>query len=329
MPKVVRFHSTGSADVLKLEELPAEQPKYGEVRIGVAAIGLNRAEVMFRKGLYLEQPTFPSPIGYEASGVIDAIGPGVTDFKIGDRVSTIPAFSMTKYGTYGEEIVVPASAVARYPEHLTPEEGTSIWMQYLTAWGGLVYFGKMKPEDFVVITAASSSVGLAAIEIVKAEGAKSIAVTRGSAKKNALLQAGADIVIVTNEENLPARVREITSGKGFQIAFDPITGKMLGLLAEAAGAEALIIEYGALAGEPTAFPLFPVLAKGLSVRGYTLFEFTHRPEKLKDGIQYVYGQLKTGKFRPKIAKTFKLAEIVEAHRYMESNEQIGKIVVTV
>lgn len=329
MPKIVRFHSTGSADVLKLEESPVEQPNSGEVRIKVAAIGLNRAEVAFRQGMYLEHPTFPSKIGYEASGVIDAVGPGVTDFKIGDRVSTIPAFSMTKYGTYGEEIVVPASAVARYPEQLTPEEGTSIWMQYLTAWGGLVYFGKMKQEDFVVITAASSSVGLAAIEIVKAEGAKSIAVTRGSAKKNALLQAGADFVIVTNEENLPARVREITSGKGFQIAFDPITGKMLSLLAEAAGAEALIIEYGALAAEPTAFPLFPVLAKGLSVRGYTLFEFTHRPDKLKVGIQYVYEQLKTGKFRPKIAKTFKLSEIVEAHRYMESNEQIGKIVVTV
>jgi NADPH:quinone reductase-like Zn-dependent oxidoreductase len=284
---------------------------------------------MFRRGMYLEAPTFPSRIGYEAAGTIAALGPDVTEFKVGERVSTVPAFSMTKYGSYGEEILAPVYAVARYPENLSPEQGTSIWMQYLTAWGGLVHYGKIKQHDFAVITAASSSVGLAAIEIAKLEGASSIAVTRGSAKKDALLKAGADFVVATNEENLAARVQEITSGKGFQIAFDPIGGKMLPSLGEAAGRGALIVEYGALATETTPYPLFAALAKGLLVRGYTLFEFAQIPELLKVGVQYAYEHLKAGRLNPKIAKTFKFSEIVEAHKYMESNEQIGKIVVTV
>lgn len=101
MPKIVRFHETGGAEVLKLENLPLEDPGEGEVRLKVEAIGLNRAEVMYRQGQYLESPTLPSRIGYEASGTIDALGPGVDAFAVGDRVSTIPSFSMHKYGVYG------------------------------------------------------------------------------------------------------------------------------------------------------------------------------------------------------------------------------------
>ncbi|MGB5211525.1 MAG: alcohol dehydrogenase catalytic domain-containing protein, partial [Gammaproteobacteria bacterium] len=108
MPKQVVFHETGDADVLKIEEQPDREPGPGEVRIKVAAIGLNRAEVMFRRGQYLEQPKFPSRLGYEASGVVDALGSGVEDLSIGERVSTIPAFSMVQYGVYGESAIVPA-----------------------------------------------------------------------------------------------------------------------------------------------------------------------------------------------------------------------------
>lgn len=113
MPKVVRFYEFGSADVLKLEELPLIEPDEGEVRLKVEAIGLNLAEVGFRAGKYLELPkAFPATLGYEAAGVIDAIGSKVTGFQMGDRVSTIPTFSMQNYGTYGESAIVPAVAVA-------------------------------------------------------------------------------------------------------------------------------------------------------------------------------------------------------------------------
>src|SRR5439155_5246001 len=111
MPRIVRFHQTGGPEVLKIEEEPLVQPKQGEVRLRVQALGLNRAEAMFRSGAYLEVPQLPSRLGYEAAGVVDAIGPGVSSVKIGDRVSTIPAFSLNAHGVYGESAVVPALAV--------------------------------------------------------------------------------------------------------------------------------------------------------------------------------------------------------------------------
>jgi NADPH:quinone reductase-like Zn-dependent oxidoreductase len=184
--KVVRFHALGGPEVLKIEEQPIPEPGKGELRLNVKAIGLNRAEAMFRRGNYLETPSLPSKLGYEAAGVVAAVGPDVDKSWLGKKASTLPAFLMTHYGVYGEVAIVPASALAFYPEKLTPEEGTSIWMQYLTAYGALIEHARITKGDFVVITAASSSVGIAAIEIVKAEGAVSIATTRTSKKKATL-----------------------------------------------------------------------------------------------------------------------------------------------
>ena len=175
--KIVRFHQTGNASVLQLEDAPVMAPKAHEVRIKVEAIGLNRAEVMFREGHYLEDPVLPSKLGYEASGTIDAIGEKVTEFQIGDRVSSIPAFSMSEFGVYGESAIVPAAAVAKYPDTLSAIEGTSIWMQYITAFGALFEIAHLKKEQAVLITAASSSVGIAAIQIAKSVGALTIATT--------------------------------------------------------------------------------------------------------------------------------------------------------
>jgi NADPH:quinone reductase-like Zn-dependent oxidoreductase len=208
--KIVRFHETGAADVLKLEDVAMPEPGPGEVRLRVRAIGLNRAEVMFRRGRYPVSPDLPSKLGYEASGIVEAVGRGVDVSWLGKTASTVPAFAANKYGVYGEVAIIPASALAEYPARLSWEEGTSIWMQYLTAYGALIQQGKLAKGEFVLITAASSSVGLAAIEIVKAEGAFGIATTRTSAKKAELLGAGANHVIATEEEDLVARVSEIT-----------------------------------------------------------------------------------------------------------------------
>jgi NADPH:quinone reductase-like Zn-dependent oxidoreductase len=327
--KIVRFHQTGGPEVLQLDELPLPEPAAGEVRLRVKAIGLNRAEVMFRMGRYLVQPELPSKIGYEASGTVEAVGPDVDPSWIGKTVSTVPAFPASVYGVYGEVAIVPAYALAVYPGTLTYEEGTSIWMQYLTAYGALIHQGHLAKGEFVLITAASSSVGIAAIEIAKAEGAISIAATRTSRKKAELLALGADHVIATEDEDLAARVNQITSGKGARIVFDPIGGKGLEALAAAAAASGIIFEYGALATGPTPFPLFSVLSKHLTIKGYTLFEVVGDPAAFPRAKQYVFDHLASGDFKPRIDKTFPLAKIVEAHRYMESNAQIGKIVVTV
>ena len=327
--KIVRFHQTGGPEVLQLDELPLPEPAPGEVRLRVKAIGLNRAEVMFRMGRYLVEPSLPSKLGYEASGIIEAVGSDVDRSWIGETVSTVPAFLANAYGVYGEVAIVPVNAIALYPEKLSYEEGTSIWMQYLTAYGALVHQGHLAKGDFIVITAASSSVGIAAIEIAKAEGAISIATTRTSRKKAELLALGASHVIATEEEDLVARVNEITSGKGARIVFDPIGGSGLEALAAAAASSGIIFEYGALSTDPTPFPLFPVLSKHLTVKGYTLFEVVTDPAAFPKAKQYVFDHLASGDFKPRIDKTFPLSKIVEAHRYMESNAQIGKIVVTV
>ncbi|HWW23671.1 MAG TPA: zinc-dependent alcohol dehydrogenase family protein [Edaphobacter sp.] len=327
--KIVRFHKTGGAEVLQLDELPLPEPAANEVRLRVKAIGLNRAEVMFRHNQYLVTPELPSKLGYEASGTVEAIGPNVHSSWLGKTASTIPAFPLNKYGVCGEVAIVPVNALAEYPPNLSPEEGTSIWMQYLTAYGALIHHGHLRKGDFVLLTAASSSVGLAAIQLIKAEGAISIATTRTFAKKADLLTIGANHVIITDDEDLVVRVKEITGGKGARIIFDPVAGKGLETLAAAAAIGAHIIEYGALAAEPTPFPLFSALAKALTIRGYTLFEITHNPNTLARARKYVFDHLAIGHFKPRIDKVFSLPQIVEAYRYMESNQQIGKIVVTV
>lgn len=326
---IVRFHETGPADVLILEEVPLVEPGEGEIRLKVEAIGLNRAEIMFRNGAYLEQPQLPSRLGYEAAGTVDAIGSGITNFRIGDRVSTIPSFPMGKYGVYGETAIVPAYATTLYPPNLTAIEGAAIWMQYLTAYGALIHYAQLKPNQVVLITAASSSVGLAAIQLTKAIGATAIAATRGAGKKQFLMDVGADVVVVTDEENLVKKVLKCTGGSGANIIFDPISGPILELLAEAAAPQAVIIEYGALSASPTPFPLFPALSKGLIVRGYTLFEITKEAELRDRARTYIFNGLESGVLNPIIDKTFTLKNIVEAHEYMESNQQTGKVIVIV
>jgi NADPH:quinone reductase-like Zn-dependent oxidoreductase len=328
--KVVRFHKTGPAEVLQFEETPLPVPAAGEVRLRVKAIGLNRAEIMFRNGQYLEDPILPAKNGYEASGIVEAVGPGVDPSWIGKIASTIPGvFSLNQYGVYGEAVNVPVAALGEYPASLSFEQGASIWMQYLTAYGALIMLGHVAKGDFVLITAASSSVGVAAIEMAKAEGAISIAVTRTAAKKATLLKHGAGHVIVTDDEDLVTRVNEITSGKGARIVFDPIGGEILDTLAQVTSRKGIIFEYGALAPEPTPYPLFAALSKSLTIRAYTLFEFASDPIEAPKAKKYIFNRLAAGDLKPVIDKTFPFSEIVQAHRHMESNTQIGKIVITV
>lgn len=329
MSKVVKFNQTGEPDVLQIVDETVDAPAAGEIQIKVAAIGLNRAEAMFRSGQYLEAPEFPAKIGYEASGTITAIGEGVEGFKVGDAVSTIPNFSMNQYGAYAALTNMPVSAVTHHPANLSWEEATSIWMQYLTAYGALIDIAKMQADDYVLIPAASSSVGLAAIQICNLIGAVPIAMTRSNDKKQSLLDFGAKHVVVSQDDDVITTIEQITHGKGVQIVFDPVAGPMLETLAAVTAQHGIIFQYGALSTEPTPFPLFSVLAKGITVRGYTLFEFTSNPEALTTARNEIYGWLESAQLKPVVAKTFSLDNIVQAHQYMEANKQFGKIVVTV
>ena len=227
MPRIVRFYQLGGPEVLKFEEQASKQPGKGEARLRVQAVGLNRAEALFIRGQYIELPKLPAGLGYEAAGVVEAVGPDVNRNWVGKSVATIPAFSMNEYAMLGEEVIAPVAALGEYPANLSPAEGAAVWMQYLTAYGALIAIAHLAKGDFVVIPAASSSVGLAATQIAKAEGAVSIATTRKSNKKAELLSLGADYVIATEEEGFVARVKEITGGKGARVIFDPVAGPFL------------------------------------------------------------------------------------------------------
>ena len=326
MPQAIRFHEFGGPEVLRFEEVAERQPGPGEVSLAVEAVGLNRAESMYYHGQYMEQPTLPSGLGYEAVGRVTAVGPGGDASLVGRRVGTIPGYSMNRYPVLAETAVVPADVLAPLPDALSAAEGAAVWMQYCTAYGALVAFGKVAAGDFVIITAASSSVGLAAIQIVKAQGATSIATTRTAAKKERLLALGADHVVVTDDEELPARVGEITGGKGARIVFDPIGGQGVNALAQATAEGGSIFMYGMLSGQPTPFPM-AAFGRRIGMFGYTFNELRGTPE-WETMKRYIHERLVNGSFKPEIARTFPFAEAVDAYRFLESNEQVGKVVVT-
>jgi NADPH:quinone reductase-like Zn-dependent oxidoreductase len=329
MARVVRFHEIGGPEVLRIEDVEVPPPGKGEVQIRVRALGLNRAEVMFRTGRYVSQPRFPARLGYEAAGTVAAVGEGVKGFKVGDAVSVIPGFDLNDYGLYGDLANAPAALVAHHPPSLSWVEAAAVWMPYMTAYGALVDVAGLKSGDTVVIPAASSSVGLAAIQIANRVGATPVALTRGRSKRQALLDAGAAHVVVTDEQDLVAEILAITGGKGARVVFDPVGGPTVTKLTNALARFGILFIYGALSPEPTPLPLVDILVKSQTIRGYILMEVTNDPVRLERGKRFVTEGLADGTLKPIIARTFPLEQIVEAHRYLESNQQFGKIVVTV
>ena len=328
MTKVVRVHKPGGPEALVIEDLDVGAPGPGEALIRMEAIGLNRAEAMFRSGGYIQPPSLPTLIGYEGSGEVLATGPGVEGFKAGEQVCIVPSFVQGKYGVYAERAIVPAASLLPAPEGLSPVEAASIWMQYCTAWG-IVEIGKVGFGDFVIIPAASSSVGLAAIQICNWAGAVPIAATRTSAKANALRAQGAAHVIATEEQDLVQEVMRITGDKGARIVFDPVGGPYVETLAQAMAEEGILFQYGGLSGQATPYPHWTAARKGLSLRGWVASSIWGRPERFARAQTLILRGLKEGHLKPVIDRTFPLDQIVEAHRYLESNQQVGKVVVTV
>jgi NADPH:quinone reductase-like Zn-dependent oxidoreductase len=233
------------------------------------------------------------------------------------------------YGTLGEEAIVPASVLAEFPANLTTVQAASFWMPYLTAYGGLVAIAHIGDGDFVSIPAGASSVGLAAIQFVHDVGATAIAVTRTSAKKDKLLSLGTDHVVVLAEEEYVSRVQEITKSSGVRVTFDPIGGPLLEQLAAASAPGGIIVEYGRLSGQPTPFPVIPVIGKGLTLRGFTLSEILRDPQAAATAKKHIYDRVADGRFVPRVARTFPLENTVEAYQYITSNERIGRVVITV
>ncbi|MCG5215790.1 zinc-dependent alcohol dehydrogenase family protein [Streptosporangium sp. KLBMP 9127] len=329
MARTVRFHEIGGPEVMRLEDLEPGEPGPGEVRIRVDAIGVNRAEALFRSGQYIESvKQLPARLGSEAAGVIEAVGPEVTGFEKGQAISVVPNFSQNDYGVYAEQSIVPATALLHRPDNVDAVSGAAVWMPYLTAYGAMVEVGRMRAGDVAVVNAASSSVGLAAIHTATRVGATPVAITRTRAKKQQLIDEGAAEVIVSDEEDVAKRVLELTGGKGAEYVFDAVAGPGVVDLARAVAADGTLFLWGALSGQPTPYPGFDLGMPALNMRTYTMLEIARNPQRLRRAAAFVASGLSSGVFRPVVDRVFPLEKIVQAHQHMESNTQFGKIVVT-
>jgi NADPH:quinone reductase-like Zn-dependent oxidoreductase len=329
MSRSIKFAEAGGPEVLKFVEAPVRAPGSHEVRIRVKAIGINRAESMWRNDKYIEPVKFPAGLGYEASGIVDAVGKDVAGIATGDAVDVIPSFSMNEYFTYGEVIIAPDYAVIKHAKSLSFTDAASIWMMFVTAYGALIEDAKVKKGDFVVISAASSSVGIAAIQLTNYAGATPIALTRTSAKAKQLLEAGAAHVIATEELDMVQEVLRITGGAGARVVFDSIGGPSFPQFFSALAFQGLVYIYGALGNGMTPIPVLEMIAKMPTIKAHNIWLTSGNAGRQKAAVEYILKGIEAGALKPVIDRIFKFDDMVEVHRYLENNGQFGKIVVTV
>ncbi|SNX64174.1 NADPH:quinone reductase-like Zn-dependent oxidoreductase [Streptomyces sp. TLI_55] len=327
--RTVLFHEIGGPEVLSIEDAPVPDPAPGQVAVRVEALGLNRAEALFRSGTYYYQPTLPaSRLGYEASGVVEAVGEGVTEHAVGDPVTTGPGIEMSAQGVYAERVVLPEASVLPRPASVDAVTGAASWLTYTTAYGALLETAGLRPGDHVLITGASSGVGTAAIQVARRIGAIPLATTRTEAKRQGLLDVGAAEVIVSDgdAETVAKEVRGLTGGRGAEVIFDAIGGPGFSPLAGALAEGGSVVAYGWLDRRPAEIPWnWP-----FTIHTYANMNLTGTPGGRRRSTAFLNAGLADGGFRPVIAEVFEgLDRIRDAHRLMESNRHTGKIVVRI
>jgi NADPH:quinone reductase-like Zn-dependent oxidoreductase len=338
--KMIRFHETGRPDVLKVEDALLRGPKAGEVLVRMEALGLSRIDALWREGSYFEQPVFPSGIGYDAAGVIESVGPGVDRIKVGDRVSTLPVVSLVDYPAHGESAVYPEKGLFLYPRNLSAEQAASANLGLFTAYFALVELARMQPDQFVVITAASSSMGMAALQLAKVLGTKCIGVTRSERKRKRLLQAGADQVVIAGTDDVQEALLEITNGRGVDVVYDGVAGPGLEELVWATRRRGSVIVYGYLGAmdATTRLPLGACFLRGINLYpSFKVFDYTGNPKlgisenpaAVERAKTFISAGLASGVLKPAIDCVFDgLREYAAAHQYICANTRTGKIIVT-
>jgi NADPH:quinone reductase-like Zn-dependent oxidoreductase len=328
MKKILQFNECGGPEKLSLINTSVKEPQGTEVRFNVKAFALNQADLLYLRGEHTIETEFPSRIGSEATGVVDAIGPDVTRFKVGDKVSSIP-FMSAHYGVAGEYAIVPEHYVTHAVDGLSDVANTSIWMQYLTAYFPFVYIAKLQAGDSAFIAAGASSAGIAAIQLAKSLGVKTIATTRSVDKKDFLLAQGADAVLLDGVDNFYDAIMNATKGKGIELAYDPIGGQFMGQYALAMAKYGKVFHYGALSTDADELPMLDFLRRAAVIYPYSLFSYAEEYDLLTQAIQFVRQKLASTTLTPVIDSVFTLEAYQEAFSYMLSNKQRGKIVVTV
>ncbi|KAM9943459.1 hypothetical protein ACTFIT_006857 [Dictyostelium discoideum] len=289
--KTLLFDKFGSVNNLYIKDIKEKvEPKDNEVRIKNVSIGIGRVETIYYSG-YIQgiDVKFPTSLGYESSGVIDGIGKDVKNFKIGDSVSVLQNTTQDKYNTNSEYCIQPEGSIVKNPSNVTHEQAASIWFSYLTAYYPLK---SIKEGQFILITAATGSTGLGAIQIAKILGGIVIATSRSNSKKQQLLDFGADYFIL-----------EITNGKGVDIVYDPIGGPFITNIINVCAQNARVIIYGVTGGD-TPFPTRQLFYRNIKMEAYLVFNYSTDPIQLKEAVDFITKNLEQNKFKLLIGKRY-------------------------
>lgn len=327
---------------LKLVDVDLPQPSKKQVRVKITSMGLNRGDLLYCQGRYFFQSPPNSRVGFEGAGIIDLIGEDLLEsgYKIGDRVALLPmSFDISQQGCFSEYGLFEMDSLIPSPSSLTDDETGSCWMAFLTAWGGMVDCGGLSQGETVVITAASSSVGLAAIQIAKMMGAKVIATSSDNTKSKALIDNGADQVIIfpsnlegnalfKANEHYVNRVRTFTQGKGSDLVFDAVAGPASYGLVKASSLGGRIIFQGMLDRRPMDIHAGVLMKRRLNLRGYTLDETLEDENKKQKAIAEISAGLTSKHLKPVIYQKYALTSFKEAFAQLKLNRHLGKIILT-
>ena len=329
MPKFLRIHEGHDIDCLKMDDLPLREPVADEVRIKVQAFGMNYGDLDLMADNYPFILDRPSLFGDEAAGVVDALGPDATKFRIGDRVGTLP-WANKGYGVNGEYAFIPQDYVARNPENLSAEMAAAMWVQYLTAYYALFTAANIQAKDFVLNCAASSSAGIGATQLAKLVGATVIGTSRTSANRDFILETGADHVIATGEEDVCTRILEITGGEGARIIYDPVGGPLTEQYAGGMAKNAIVFLYGSMADMDTVVPINEMIQQSAIMQPHSVYQYIDDPELRKEGVDYVLDALSEGKIEPLVDRVFEFDNFRDAFEYqVAAKKRRGKLVIRI
>jgi NADPH:quinone reductase-like Zn-dependent oxidoreductase len=336
--KQIFIVARGGPEKLQLRESADPNPAAGQVRIRVRASGINFADIMARQGLYPDAPKTPCVVGYEVSGTVDAVGPGVNESWIGKEV-----FALTRFGGYSDLVTAPERQVFAKPESISHEQAVAIPVNYLTAWQLLVVMGSLKRGETVLIHNAGGGVGLAAIDIARQIGA-TIYGTASGGKHAFLKERGVHEAIDYRTKDWAVELNRLTDGKGVALITDPLGGNhwrksfkalrstgRLGMFGVSVATSSKLA--GPLRLLPVALgtPLFHPLGlmnANKSVFGVNLGHLWHEPEMIAGWMEILLKGVADGWVRPHVDKSFPLERAGEAQSYMEERKNIGKVVLT-
>lgn len=329
----------GGPDVLTVREVPDPAPGDGQVRIGVRATGVNFADLLARLGLYPDAPKPPAVVGYEVAGVVDAVGAGVSSVRPGDRV-----FALTRFGGYSDRVIVPSPLVFPTPASLSDTEAAAVPVNYLTALVALYKMANVTAGETVLIHGAGGGVGIAATQLARLRRATIIG-TASAGKHDALRAFGVDHAIDYRTSHVAEEVRRITHGRGADVVLDPIGGRSFETSYRLLAPLGRLIVYGVssmVTGErrrwlrvlrtimqmPSFKPL-ALMSDNRGVFGLNLGHLWSEEAQLRSSAAFLGEELAAGRLRPVIATTFPLERAADAHRYLQSRGNIGKVVLTV